>query len=583
MTADVATSADVHLGRVGRFRPADATAWAAAGIGAAAWLWHAVVVLRGYFYQDDFVYIDTAAHTTPTPAHLFQPYHGNVMPGQFLLAWVVTRIAPLGHAVAVLPVLALAAVALVLMWSCLVGLGGRRWVLLVPFTVFALSPAIFLPTVWWAYSLELMPLLVALLAAVRSQLAFLRTGTLGHALAALGWTAVGLLCWDKAVLIPIVVFGVTVLLAPRTLRPYWTLWLGYVALIGAYSGTYLLITRHDTGTVPLRAHDIPSLAEVMVGRTFLPELLGGPWRSAAGPTSWLVGSALLLAITWAVLVALVVASWAACRGSAAGRSRAAVAFGVVLVYLAVDVGLVAAGRLGVLGTAIGSDPRYTADAIPVALLFVSAVLPARLPRVGVLVAGVGLAASAVVTLLGPPYAPTSAARTFVTNAAADPTADLYDGPVPAAVLVGWFGAQDRASVVLGALPDPPRFDQPGGDLRMLDDTGTPRPIVLLGAATGRPGPVAGCGYAVTSRVTDVPLVTPAQGGRPVVRIGYYAGSGLTGSVDIGAGPVNVSFQAGVHDLFLVADRPPADVRITASGGTVCVTDVAVGTPLPAGR
>jgi hypothetical protein len=125
-------AAAVHTGRKWpRPPPGDGLGRAAAAIGAAAWAWHAAVVLRAYFVQDDCRYLHDAAHTPLTPGYLWPNYHGNLMPGQFLLVWLVDRIAPLNHTVAVAPVLALAAVAMALMWSCLVALCGRRPALLV--------------------------------------------------------------------------------------------------------------------------------------------------------------------------------------------------------------------------------------------------------------------------------------------------------------------------------------------------------------------------------------------------------------------------------------------------------------------
>jgi hypothetical protein len=584
VTSDVAGG--VHSGQTERSRPAtgprwlpaDRIGWSAAAIGAAGWIWHTVAVLRAYFVQDDFVYLYDAAHSGPTPDYLLRDYNGNVMPGQFLLVWLVNRIDPLNHTLAVLPLLLIAGAVSVLMWSCLVGLCGRRWALLVPFSVFTLSPAVFLTTEWWAYSLELTPLLLAMLAAVRSQITFVRTASLRHAFLAFGWTVAGLVLWDKAVLIPIVVVGLTAALAPRLLRPYWWLWLGYAVLLGAYAGLYLLVTGHDT--VAARPSEIPALAGVLVARTFLPGLFGGPWTASG--TSWEVSAPPLLALTWAAAAAVIVA------GLWLGRSVAVRAFGTLLGYLLADVALVAIGRAGTFGALIGSDPRYTADVVPVALLCGSAALltrPVRAPRArwaGVLC--VCLAASAVITLVGPGYVRTAVARRWVTTAVAavrdDPDAVLYDGRVPGDVLLSWFGRRATAAEVLGALPRPPTFDQPTGDLRMFDDTGTPRPVTLLGPATGRPGPVPRCGYAVGGAGADIPLTTRARGDRPVVRIGYYTGNGGPGTVDVGRGPVDVWFQPGLHQLFLVADRPPTRVRVTATGDTVCVADVAVGMPLP---
>jgi hypothetical protein len=167
------------------------------------------------------------------------------------------------------------------------------------------------------------------------------------------------------------------------------------------------------------------------------------------------------------------------------------------------------------------------------------------------------------------------ARAYVTTALAavraDPDLVLYDGGVPADVMVGWFGPSARASVVLSTVS---AVDRPTDDLRMLDATGTPRHVVLVDTVPARPGPVAACGYAVTAAGTDVRLAA----GRPVVRIGYYAATGGSGTVRVGGRPVPVRFAGGVHELYVVAGSA-RDVRIT-SGGTVCVTDVVAGVPVP---
>jgi hypothetical protein len=68
-----------------------------------------------------------------------------------------------------------------------------------------------------------------------------------------------------------------------------------------------------------------------------------------------------------------------------------------------------------------------------------------------------------------------------------------------------------------------------------------------------------------------------------VRIGYYTGNAGAGSVDIGGRATAVAFQAGVHYLFVVAGTAPGGSGITSYGGTVCVTDVPAGLPLPASR
>src|SRR5262249_15893342 len=170
-------------------------------------------------------------------------YSGHLMPGQFLLVWLLTAVAPMKYTVAVLPVLALQAVGYVLTWKLLVRLYGHRWAILVPYAVVVCSPLVLAATMWWAYALQLIPLELSLPAALYAHVGYLQTGLRRDAVLGLVWTAVGLACWEKALLIAPVVFGVTVVLNPHggllsrlvvTLRRYRRLWIGYAVLDVAY-------------------------------------------------------------------------------------------------------------------------------------------------------------------------------------------------------------------------------------------------------------------------------------------------------------------------------------------------------------
>src|SRR5690349_5028781 len=97
-------------------------------VGAIAVGLHGWVALRGYFWQDDFLITYRAAHGSPGDVHyLFQAYNReHVAPGMFLVAWVMVKLAPLGWAVAMLPLLVVHALTLVLFWRLLVRLFGSR-------------------------------------------------------------------------------------------------------------------------------------------------------------------------------------------------------------------------------------------------------------------------------------------------------------------------------------------------------------------------------------------------------------------------------------------------------------------------
>ncbi len=145
---------------------------------------HAWATLNGYFGQDDFILTYRAAHAAPYDlGFLFQDYSGHLQPGAFLLAWIVTAVAPLNHTVAVLPLLAVHAVTLWLCWRVLTRLFGRRWAILPPFAVFAASPLILFPTLWWAYAMQLFPLLLAMFAALHAHLRYLDGSRPRHAVA----------------------------------------------------------------------------------------------------------------------------------------------------------------------------------------------------------------------------------------------------------------------------------------------------------------------------------------------------------------------------------------------------------------
>src|SRR6266545_6251982 len=332
--------------------------------------WHAWATLRGYFWQDDFRYISRAA-TEPLGSFLFHDYGGHLMPGQFLLVRLLTAAAPMQYSVAVLPLLALQAVGYVLLWRLLVRLFGHRWSIVVPFAVVVCAPMTFAATLWWAYALQLVPLQVALLGALLAHVGYLQTGHRGRAVLALACTAAGLACWEKALLIAPVLFGVTVAMQPEgsllargvvTLRRHRRLWTGYAVLEVGYLAVYLSVTR-DAHQAPLPPAELGRLAERMIADTFLPGVLGGPWQVGFdGPVVLAVPPGWALGVAWAVWAAVVVLSLRA------GGRRAVLAWLLLAGYLECCLLLVAVARLPLLGAVIGGDPRYVADAVPVAAL-----------------------------------------------------------------------------------------------------------------------------------------------------------------------------------------------------------------------
>ncbi|HEU5475400.1 MAG TPA: hypothetical protein VFV67_32555 [Actinophytocola sp.] len=568
---------------------------------------HAVAVLRGFFWQDDFIITYRAAQAGPLDLdYLFQAYNGeHLAPGMFLLAWLVTALAPLSFTAAMLPVLAMQAASCWLFWRLLVDCFGRRWALVPAFAVFTCSPLILLPTLWWAYAVQLIPLLLTMIGALGAHVRYLRDGRRRHAVYALLWTLAGLAFYEKAVLFPALLLAVTVLLTPggtglgTALRRYPPVWLAHAALLAGYAGLYVSSTT-TAGSAGAQRAGFGDLARGMFVDTFLPGLFGGPLVGSGGGVSWAPPPVGVRIAVLVVAAAIVVA------GLVRGRGRAGMAWLMLAAYLAVDLVLLAVTRLSLVGLIVGTDPRYVADAVPVAALFGTfafltpreigapdpepepALTAQRIRRPAALaVAGLTIAfmISATVSHLRlAAVAPTGAARDYVATARAElagnPDMVIYDGPVPNRVLLDLFVADARPSRVLGLLPGPPRFDQPAETMHLLDENGRPHPIKRVeNGAPGIPGTQKDCGHLVSEAPTAVRL-TGAVFGRFVARLEYYTADSGEGWVSVADMVVRVEFERGVHVLHVPVEGLFDTVTLRRAIGVapVCVVKLEVGVP-----
>lgn len=597
--------------------PVERACYALVAVSLLVWAWAAS---RSYFRQDDFVYFHRAA-TRPLDAdYLFDGYEGHLMPGQFLLVEGLVRVAPMNWAAAVAVVLAFRLVASVAAVRLLVGLFGRRPAVLAPLALFLFSPLLLLPFLWWAAALQVLTLQAATVLAALAHVRYLRTGRTRDGALAVVAVAGGLFFWEKALLIPLVLAGVEVMarragmpVAPARRRP---VWLAHVLLAAGYVALYLWrIDPAGRRAAPASPADVAGLSREVLVEGFLPGLIGGPWRggynSSIAPAPGTAGIVVGLAIVGAIIAATCLA-----------RPRSAVPAWLVLGgYLAFDIGLIAAVRLDFLGPAIGRDPRYTADAVVVAALaFAFALLPVagapppQLPAGPVSrraatalrsrLAGRGaprpvaallvllpayLVSCLLTTGLAAQHMERISARSFVETATAElrkqSGAVVWDGPVPENVIAGLFDEDARVSRVFAPLPSPPRFDEPTGDLRMVDGLGLVRPVDVIPEAQSRPSRDRACGYGVqVGRQRSIPLDRVAGARAQVIRVGYYAARALPGTVTADLTVTRVVFQQGLHYLYTVVEGPVARLSLgldPAEGvGGICATGVVVGQPWP---
>jgi hypothetical protein len=273
-------------------------------------------------------------------------------------------------------------------------------------------------------------------------------------------------------------------------------------------------------------------------------------------------------------------------------------------YLAADIFLLSAARLGFVGPVIGSDPRYIADAIPVVVIIGAlAFLPPatseqpqearpatpgdlRLRRVAVPAAlfAVGAIVSSALAI---PAAQNRGARRYAANLSTElrvyPERSLFDGGVPAAAMLPVFADEWRLSRVVGLSRPTARLDATADALFMADADGWMRPFEFYFPARSVPGSVFQCGHLASPGNTDIALERPVVQKHIVVRVDYFTGQANDGRLIAGAMSAPVQFTSGgVRTVYAVTDGPLQSVRVT-TGFPVCVTQVLVGGPAPLPR
>ena len=559
-----------------------------------------VLLAGSWFNQDDFYLSGRAYRADLSIDFLLRDTAGHVNPLQQLTYWLVAHGAPYSWGTVAAFVLLLQAAATVVMWRLLTRVLGERWSRVVLLAVFAWAPLTLATTLWWSAAMGLWPHVLCSLLAVWLLVRWRQGDARPSAalLAILLVTLVGLLWHERSVLIPPVLYGVAVALADEAKgwRRLWAalirfrwLWLAQVLLLTAFLVVHGMLTDVVGGDSSLRQRI--SVTWYFLGKNVIPGLFGGPWAGeldggAVRPAVWVVVASLLLALAGAVLLVL--------RGGPARRWGLALLVGYVLA----DLALLQSGRAG-FGAIIGLDPRYSSDVIHAAVLCVALSLRGSPPWLGLLgsatrrtrglavaaiVLGYGIAATAGTALLVPHFQNTDD-RAFVAtlraDIAADPTLVIFDRLAPSDVVLPLVGADSQLSRILGPLPESLRFDEPSAHLRQVDDDGTLRPIELAGPVPARHGPVADCGYEVTTMPQHARFVIPLRG-RVLVRIDYFTHEEAT--ITVGTGDWGTQFLAsrGPNEMWLVLPDLHQDVdalTLTGDGrSTVCVTGIAAGLP-----
>jgi hypothetical protein len=589
-------------------------------------IWKSKFLHHFYFRQDDFHFTELALQYGLTWKYLGYVGSGHLHPGVLLLVWVLAKAAPYDWAAATWMTLVLVAMASLACLRMLLTLLGNRLAVLIPLTLFLVSPLTFPDDSWWSSAIESLPLQITIFLAVTSQVLYVRSGRFRHAVAAAGWLVLGLVFFEKAAAIPVVLFAVTagflidepIMTAIRvSLGRYWRAWALYAVVVGAYLAVLLSALQHSTvHPKPTSLGTMVTFSWSLVRETLLPSLLGGPWN-------WSQTGYNAIAYTQASASLVWLSAFAACAIIALSiivRGRAWRAWAILALWvLFADVVPVLLGRLATaaFAEALSLDTRYVADAAPIAALSVALAFwpvahSAREPASeasarashdyfsGPVWQLVAVALTAVITAGSffsvNRYERVTALYNYVGNvyllhaktslAALPPGTVIVDRPMPQVVewniFYGSYANQSRAlapfesQTTMKHVRWDTNFDGTIDRLWMFNKYGVLSPADVDGVRAAAPDKRCA---SVRQGVVTLRFPRPSGPYTYILRIGYLAGRhpGGTATIRYGSTTLSLTPQPGLNSAYFTVSGSAAKVTVTMpTSGGFCVGDVEAG-------
>ncbi len=587
-------------------------------------IWRERFLSHLYFLREDFFNSDLARESGFTWHYLTYVGAGHLMIGERAIIWVLVRVSLYGWHLAMLVTLAFTLAAGLAAFRMLRTLFGERPVILALLGVYLLIPLTIASLGWWTEALESVPLQLAMFLAIDSQVRYLRTGARRSLIATIVWVVVGLIFFEKALVLPLVLLAVGAFVAPGqswlagaryVLLRCWREWLALVALLAVYA--VVLLTALHTSFVqphaPASAQSVTTFSWGLVKDSLLLATLGGPWHWYPLPGNWYAIAAAPVEFEWiAIVVAVAVVAVSIWRRHLAWRAWAILAGWLVLA----DMLPVVISRLDFYPLLRALDTHYVADAVPVLVLCLGlAFLPVvdeqqaasspladsaasqRRYRYGEHAWRSAAAALFAVFLVGSIWsaqaysrlvtgAPAATYISFATAAIeqATPGTPVVNSAVPPDV--SFQAADASAARVVGDI-DPGELrwiSHPNGTidrLQILGLDGILHPAWVYGASSG-PGPRHGCwpvrnGQATVRFFQSSPYLTT------LLRIGYIWGAPSSGLIEVKFGKVTRSLivHHGLHSAYLPVTGAVTNFTVTGfTGRKLCVGDAEAGNPGP---
>ncbi|WP_059016556.1 hypothetical protein [Mycobacterium sp. M26] len=564
----------------------------------------AVLAFGGFFYWDDLILVGRAGtQGLLSPSYLFDDHDGHVMPGAFLVAGVITRLAPLVWTWPAVSLVVLQVLASLALLRALHVILGWRPVLLIPLT-FALFTPLGVPGfAWWAAALNSLPMLAALAWVCADAILLVRTGNRRYAVTGLLVFFGGLMFFEKAAVIPFVAFTVAALLlhvqgdraAVRTVwRTGMRLWVPALALTAAWIGVYLVVVDQQRWSSDL------AMTWDLLRRSFthgiVPGLAGGPWQWQrwAPASPWGVPPVGVMVLGWVALAAVIAVTLAR-------KQRIGPVWLVALAYAVacqIPIYLMRSSKFTALELA--QTLRYFPDLVVVLALLAavglcapnrpsSAWLDASRARTvvvaGVTVAFVASSLYSTSTFLtswkdNPAQPYVRNAISGLSEARASSPAPMLDQEVDPLVLQRVAYPENLASHMFALLADRPEFAGYTTQLRMLDTSGRVVDANVTWVRTIVPGPTPGCGYLVQpDSPVRMPLDGPMLPAEWTAEINYLANSDGSMMMKLSEGPeTKVTVHPGLNRVFvrLSGAGDAITVRAATSALSLCLASGPVG-------
>ncbi len=564
---------------------------------------------RGGYYWDDLILVGRSASVPLFSGDLLLYDHdGHLMPGAFLVAGVVTRIAPYQWILPMLTMVALQAVASFAVFRLLRKILGPRPALLIPLALYLFAPLTLPAFAWWAAALNALPLQIALAWVAGDALELCRTGRRRYAFSGTLVLIASLLFFEKSVLVPFVAFATVALFsyidsrerpfqstlrqcALSTLRRGAPLWIASAVVLATWALVYLswvesrLVRPNGVAAFELFNH--------ATSRGLLPTLIGGPWAWARWIPSpaWAAPSTMLVVAGWVAFVVAVVAT--------VRRKRRIVGVWILTAayFLLSVTAMVVTRSSDNTAYELAQTLRYFTDTA--VILAIAFALIAHAPhrsaapiRVRPLVA-VAAVTAFVASSLWSTYTFTRSwdenpTTDYLTTARASLAehndAPILDQPTSIWVLLPVAYPYNMVSRLLGPLRDRPEFSDSTPDLRMIDDDGSVIDAQVTWVRSIEPGAVPDCGYLVDQRsFVPLPLNGPLIGWEWTAELNYLADADGEISVAMEDGdPVRVPVQRGLSSVFvrLIGGGQSLRVSTLTPNLSVCIGVGPVGVVVP---